>query len=140
MTTEGIYRHSGTRSSIERLLTNFWQDPVAVVLDPSVYSIHDVTGALKAFFRKLPDPLLTSACYQAFLDAVQINDRDTKLYQLQSLTERLPPVNRDTLKYLTGHLARIAKLVSENKMTVDNLSVIFGPTLMTVDGQEASDS
>ena len=46
-------------------------DPVAVVLDPSVYSIHDVSGTLKAFFRRLPDPLLTSAYYQAFLDAVR---------------------------------------------------------------------
>ena len=48
-------------------------DPAGVVLDPSVYSVHDVTGTLKAFFRKLPDPLLTSDYYVAFLDASRMH-------------------------------------------------------------------
>ena len=47
----------------------FNQDPRSVMIDEDSYSVHDVTGTLKQFFRTLPDPLLTHKLYQAFLHA-----------------------------------------------------------------------
>ena len=38
-----------------------------MVIDPEVYTVHDVTGTLKQFFRSLPDPLLTHQLYQSFI-------------------------------------------------------------------------
>ena len=42
-------------------------DARGVVIDPEVYTVHDVTGTLKLFFRSLPDPLLTHQLYDSFI-------------------------------------------------------------------------
>lgn len=42
-------------------------DARGVVIDPEVYTVHDVTGTLKLFFRSLPDPLLTHQLYNSFI-------------------------------------------------------------------------
>ena len=66
---EGIYRKSGEKSKIRKLLLAFNQDPRGVMIDENVYSVHDVTGVLKQFFRTLPDPLFTHKLYESFLHA-----------------------------------------------------------------------
>jgi len=43
-------------------------DARGVVIDPDVFTVHDVTGTLKQFFRSLPDPLLTHRLYQSFVN------------------------------------------------------------------------
>ena len=65
--TEGIYRLSGTSSVIRKIVTSFIEDPRSARLKEE-YSVHDVTGALKKFFRELPDPLLTSRLYQKWTE------------------------------------------------------------------------
>lgn len=35
-----------------------------------------------------------------------MTDHEDQMYQLQSLIEQLPDVNRETLKKLTGHLLK----------------------------------
>ena len=67
--TEGLYRKSGEHAKIRKLMLAFNQDPRSVMIDEDSYSVHDVTGTLKQFFRTLPDPLLTHKLYQAFLHA-----------------------------------------------------------------------
>ena len=42
-----------------------------MVIDPEVYTVHDVTGTLKQFFRSLPDPLLTHQLYQSFITTMR---------------------------------------------------------------------
>ncbi len=46
-------------------------DARGVVIDPDVFTIHDVTGTLKQFFRSLPDPLLTHRLYQSFINTMR---------------------------------------------------------------------
>ena len=46
-------------------------DARGVQLDPEDYTVHDVTGTLKQFFRSLPDPLMTHQFYSAFIAAVR---------------------------------------------------------------------
>lgn len=38
--------------------------------------------------------------------SIEIQDEDEKKTQIQSLIERLPPVNQETLKRLIGHLRK----------------------------------
>lgn len=65
--TEGLYRKSGEKSKIRKLLLSFNQDPRSVMIDGDSYTVHDVTGVLKQFFRTLPDPLFTHKLYSSFL-------------------------------------------------------------------------
>ena len=67
--TEGIYRLSGTSSVIRKIVATFIEDPRTARLVEE-YSVHDVTGALKKFFRELPDPLLTSKLYKQWTEVV----------------------------------------------------------------------
>ncbi|XP_019855674.1 PREDICTED: arf-GAP with Rho-GAP domain, ANK repeat and PH domain-containing protein 1-like isoform X1 [Amphimedon queenslandica] len=137
--TEGLYRKSGEHSKIRKLLLAFNQDPRGVVIDEDSYSVHDVTGTLKQFFRTLPDPLMTHKLYQPFLHASSMTSgHENQMYQLQSLIDQLPDVNRETLKRLIGHLLKVIQHESDNKMSQSNIISLFGPTLMTVDGDAVS--
>uniref|UniRef100_A0A1X7TTF8 Uncharacterized protein n=2 Tax=Amphimedon queenslandica TaxID=400682 RepID=A0A1X7TTF8_AMPQE len=137
--TEGLYRKSGEHSKIRKLLLAFNQDPRGVVIDEDSYSVHDVTGTLKQFFRTLPDPLMTHKLYQPFLHASSMTSgHENQMYQLQSLIDQLPDINRETLKRLIGHLLKVIQHESDNKMSQSNIISLFGPTLMTVDGDAVS--
>ena len=46
------------------------------------------------------------------------------------LVAQLPEINRKILAVLMKHLANVERLNEKNKMTIQNLGVCFGPTLM----------
>ena len=48
-------------------------DAKGVVINSEAYNVYDVTGALKQFFRSLPDPLLTHQLYGSFIAAAGIS-------------------------------------------------------------------
>ncbi|XP_022079426.1 arf-GAP with Rho-GAP domain, ANK repeat and PH domain-containing protein 1-like isoform X2 [Acanthaster planci] len=127
--TEGIYRLSGTSSVIRKIVTSFTEDPRTARLKEE-YTVHDVTGALKKFFRELPDPLLTSRLYKKWTEVASYQDHSIRLQWYQHLLSELPPVNYHTLKMLIGHLKNVADHSDFNKMYFRNLAAIFGPTLM----------
>jgi hypothetical protein len=91
---------------------------------PKDIDIHAITGALKDYFRELPEPVLTFELYQKFIDAVG-NVEETK-----ALVAQLPESHWATLELLCAVLVEITKCAADNKMTATNLGVVFGPTLM----------
>ncbi|XP_038057058.1 arf-GAP with Rho-GAP domain, ANK repeat and PH domain-containing protein 1-like isoform X2 [Patiria miniata] len=127
--TEGIYRLSGTSSVIRKIVTSFMEDSRTARLKEE-YSVHDVTGALKKFFRELPDPLLTSKLYQKWTEVASYQDHSIRLQWYQHLLSELPLVNFHTLKMLIGHLKNVSEHSDFNKMYIRNLAAVFGPTLM----------
>ena len=60
-------------------------------------------------------------------------------FRYSELVSLLPELNRLTLRRLVGHLRTISGLCDRNLMPDYNLAAIWGPTLLTVDGQEATD-
>ena len=54
-------------TDVMRFTAWFPVDARGVVIDSDTYTVHDVTGALKQFFRNLPDPLLTHDLYSEFI-------------------------------------------------------------------------
>lgn len=138
--TEGIYRVPGNSAVIKQIRQAFNMDDDAVQLTVDKYSVHDVGGALKLFFRELPDPLIPSNLYQKFIAASAVQDHNSSLYSLQSAIKELPYHNYETLKRMCVHLARISEHSDSNKMTIRNVCIVFGPTLMSVDAQNTGDS
>ncbi|QQP38476.1 Uncharacterized protein FKW44_019054, partial [Caligus rogercresseyi] len=57
--SEGIYRQSGVKTKIDRLLNEFKRNAWAVQISKNDYSEHDVANTLKRFMRTLEEPLLT---------------------------------------------------------------------------------
>ncbi|MEQ2190898.1 hypothetical protein XENOCAPTIV_014125, partial [Xenoophorus captivus] len=100
-------------------------------LDQSEWEdIHVVTGALKLFFRELPEPLVPYGFFTDIVDTVKMMDHMDKVDRLKCLVLNMPPPNHDTLKFMCLHLRRVLERSDTNRMTTQNIGIVFGPTLM----------
>ncbi|XP_052020840.1 rho GTPase-activating protein 9 isoform X2 [Apodemus sylvaticus] len=153
---DGIYRVSGNLAVVQKL--RFLVDRERAVTSDGRYmfpeqpgqegkldldsaewdDIHVVTGALKLFFRELPQPLVPALLLPHFRDALELSEPEQCLSKIQKLIDSLPRPNRDTLQYVLEHLCRVIAHSDKNRMTAHNLGIVFGPTLFRPE-QEASD-
>lgn len=131
--TEGIYRRSGSVANTTQLLSLFLKDAWAVELRVPDYSVFDVASALKRFFRDLPEPVFTNELHMHLCNAVKCNIPDEKVIRYRSILERLPDINYVTVRKLLSHLYYIQLQNKKNLMTAENLSSIWGPTLMHIE-------
>ncbi|KEQ71510.1 RhoGAP-domain-containing protein [Aureobasidium namibiae CBS 147.97] len=129
MDMEGIYRKSGGSGQVKLIQQGFEKDGTYDIADPDL-DIHAVTSALKQYFRKLPNPLITYEAYDPLLEAAQITDKDKQIAAIKTALEAMPQAHHDVLEYLVQHLCRVVKQESENLMTPLNLSVVFAPTIL----------
>eukprot|EP01087_Luapelamoeba_hula_P004794 TRINITY_DN1475_c0_g2_i1.p1 TRINITY_DN1475_c0_g2~~TRINITY_DN1475_c0_g2_i1.p1 ORF type:complete len:979 (+),score=172.77 TRINITY_DN1475_c0_g2_i1:251-3187(+) len=132
MDTEGLFRVSGVLVNVQFVKESF--DKAGVGKDPDINwaacSVHDISSALKLFFRELPEPLLTWSLYEP-LGAIGGKDSSTPTYisELRDVLRGLPPPNKKVLLYLLRYLARLAENSEKTKMTPANLAIVFAPTL-----------
>ncbi|KAK7466328.1 Rho GTPase-activating protein [Stygiomarasmius scandens] len=129
--SQGIYRLSGTTSKVQKLKQLLDKDLDTVDLDSSEWSsdINNVTSVLKMWLRELPEPLMTFSLQQSFIEAAKIENDRLRHIRLHERVNDLPDPNYATLKYLLGHLYQIYQHSSANSMSVQNLAIVFGPTL-----------
>ncbi|KAI9784729.1 MAG: hypothetical protein M1816_000732 [Peltula sp. TS41687] len=100
---EGIYRLSGTASHVARIKAMFDHDSALVDFRNPENFLHDVNsvaGALKQFFRDLPDPLMTREHYSEFIAASRIDDDVFRRDSLHAVINKLPDPNYATLRAL----------------------------------------
>ncbi|XP_029990021.1 rho GTPase-activating protein 15 isoform X1 [Sphaeramia orbicularis] len=146
--TDGIYRVSGNLAVIQKLrfLVNHeravttdgrYMFPAELVqeeklnLDESEWEdIHVITGALKLFFRELPEPLVPYGFFTDIVETVKMADHMDKVDRLKCLVLNMPPPNHDTLLFMCRHLKRVLEHSDTNRMTTQNIGIVFGPTLM----------
>ena len=128
--SEGIYRKSGSENQVAKLLSSFREDAFAVQLTRSEYSEHDVATALKRFMRDLPEPLLGNYTV-SFLAVSALGSTKDKLLSYAELLNRLATIEYQTLRKLLGHLNFIQSQKAKNKMSRDNLAMLWGPTLFS---------
>ncbi|KAF0024983.1 hypothetical protein F2P81_021864 [Scophthalmus maximus] len=98
-----------------------------------------ISSLLKSFFRKLPEPLFTDDKYIDFIDANRIEDAEDRLKTMKKLLHDLPDHYYHTLKFLVGHLKKVADNAEKNKMEPRNLALVFGPTLVRTSEDNMTD-
>nr|XP_045718586.1 GEM-interacting protein isoform X2 [Mirounga angustirostris] len=137
---EGIYRVSGSRVRVERLCQAF--ENGRALVDMSGNSPHDVSNVLKRFLQELTDPVVPFHLYDAFISLAKTLHADPGhdpgtpspspevIRSLKTLLVQLPASNYSTLRHLVAHLFRVAAQFEENKMSANNLGIVFGPTLL----------
>ncbi|XP_064340807.1 rho GTPase-activating protein 15 isoform X4 [Camelus dromedarius] len=103
---DGIYRVSGNLATIQKLRFIVNQEEKLNLDDSQWEDIHVVTGALKMFFRELPEPLFPYSFFERFVEAIKKQNNNTRIETMKSLVQKLPPPNRDTMKVLFGHLTK----------------------------------
>ncbi|XP_025007981.1 rho GTPase-activating protein 15 isoform X2 [Gallus gallus] len=127
---DGIYRVSGNLATIQKLRFVVNQEEKLNLDDSQWEDIHVVTGALKMFFRELPEPLFPYCFFEQFVEAIKIQDNATRIKAVKTLVKKLPRPNYDTMKVLFEHLKKIAAKESVNLMSTQSLGIVFGPTLL----------
>ncbi|NXT30321.1 RHG27 protein, partial [Syrrhaptes paradoxus] len=100
--------------------------------------IHVVTGALKLFFRELPEPLVPFSHFDQFIAAIKMQDVTRRGQWIRELVSSLPPAHHDTMKVLFRHLCRVIEHREENRMSVQSVAIVFGPTLLRPAGEEGT--
>lgn len=126
---EGIYRRAGAKNAIEALVKLFdsGKDPDLQNEDP-----YTICCVVKEYLKKLPDPLTTYELYNSFMDLGKTRKNKTReesAEMMRALVEKLPDNSRYVLYFVVKHLHAVAQHHDENKMSITNLSIVFGPTL-----------
>lgn len=125
---EGIYRLSGRQSEIKELKSLLEETADNVdLLDPKV-DIHAISGLVKLFLRELPDPTFPIPKAER-LDYVNISDTAVRVKKLQDIYAMLPTSHKKTILFLTLHLKKVSSHAQLNKMSLENLSVVFTTAL-----------
>ena len=129
MKSEGIYRVSGFADDIDNL-KNLYDKGDFVDIGSSKYDdINIIAGALKLYLRMLPLPVITFETYNKFIDAIQL-EKNQCIEAIGKALGDLPHAHYATLKFLISHLKIVTSYAKDNMMTSENLSIVFGPTLM----------
>ncbi|XP_039520652.1 rho GTPase-activating protein 15-like isoform X2 [Pimephales promelas] len=133
---DGLYRVSGNLAVIQKL--RFKADHEDLDLEESNWDIHVITGALKLFFRELQEPLFPYNLFNDFIFGIKIPDYLKKITHMTNIVRSLPAPNRDTMEALFSHLRKVVQHGNENRMTVQNVAIVFGPTLLKPEVETAN--
>ncbi|XP_061858101.1 rho GTPase-activating protein 26 isoform X2 [Colius striatus] len=130
---QGLYRIVGVNSRVQKLLSILMDPKTATETETEIcaeWEIKTITSALKTYLRMLPGPLMMYQFQRSFIKAAKLENQESRVSEIHSLVHRLPEKNRQMLHLLMNHLAKVANNHKQNLMTVANLGVVFGPTLL----------
>lgn len=131
---QGLYRVVGVTSKVNKLLAmgldRRKSDRLANLEDPMEWETKTITSALKNYLRNLPEPLMTFRYHNGFIAAAKLELRQIRVNDVHTLIHRLPKQNFEVLDILVKHLTKVAGKRDKNLMTIGNLGVCFGPTLL----------
>uniref|UniRef100_A0A2K6T8R5 Rho GTPase activating protein 30 n=1 Tax=Saimiri boliviensis boliviensis TaxID=39432 RepID=A0A2K6T8R5_SAIBB len=136
---DGIYRLSGVSSNIQKLRQEFEAERKPDLRrDVYLQDIHCVSSLCKAYFRELPDPLLTYRLYDKFAEAVAVQLEPERLVKILEVLQELPVPNYKTLEFLMRHLVHMASFSAQTNMHARNLAIVWAPNLLRSKDIEAS--
>ncbi|XP_030559345.1 GTPase-activating protein RacGAP84C isoform X2 [Drosophila novamexicana] len=123
---EGLYRVSSTREKVKRLRHKLLRGKATPHLGDK--DTHTLCCCVKEFLRSLERPLIPMYHRRDFVLATQQTDPLAAEEPLYLAMVDLPQSHRDTLAFLMLHWQRIAQSPAV-KMSINNIAVIFAPTL-----------
>ncbi|XP_055031097.1 rho GTPase-activating protein 12b isoform X4 [Misgurnus anguillicaudatus] len=130
LNVDGLYRVSGNLAVIQKLRFAVNHDEKINLEENKWEDIHVTTGALKMFFRELPEPLFTYTSFNDFVEAIKNSDYKQRVQSIKDLIKQLPKPNQETMKVLFQHLKRVIDHGEVNRMTTQSVAIVFGPTLL----------
>ncbi|KAM7347620.1 rho GTPase activating protein at 1A isoform 3-T8 [Cochliomyia hominivorax] len=133
MSEVGIYRVSGSASDLAKLKKSFETNAYEAEQLLKDVDIHSVTGILKSYLRELPEALFTDVLYPKFFETFSRfsnNNETERINELLQVFEELPQANKASINHILDHLIRVHNREVDNKMSLHNLAMVFGPTLL----------
>ncbi|KHN79900.1 Rho GTPase-activating protein 26, partial [Toxocara canis] len=131
---QGLYRNCGVTSKVQKLMQTGLDkrrssNEKLNFADDIEWEIKTISSAIKTFLRNLPEPLMTFDLHSQFINAAKM-DSAMRVSHIHYYVHQLPKTHIDMLRIIIEHLKKVADRSSENLMTVGNLGVCFGPTLL----------
>ncbi|XP_059608525.1 rho GTPase-activating protein Graf isoform X2 [Phlebotomus argentipes] len=136
---EGLYRIGGIGTKISKILVlgmdrkKGEKERFQFVTDDQHSDLMEsktIASALKHYLRNLNEPLMTFRHHSGFIAAAKLDTRIQRLSEVHTLVYRLPKPNFEMLEIVIRHLKAVSMKCHKNKMSVFNLGVVFGPTLL----------
>jgi len=121
--TEGIFRRSPSAVELKNVINSYNAGDKVTFESP-----HTAAVALKTFFRRLPEPILTYELYSYVLNISHV-DEETRVRVVEDVLKKLPSNNYKILKYLVDFLHLVIENSHVNKMNSNNMATVFGPNL-----------
>eukprot|EP01103_Thecamoeba_quadrilineata_P000823 TRINITY_DN10723_c0_g1_i1.p1 TRINITY_DN10723_c0_g1~~TRINITY_DN10723_c0_g1_i1.p1 ORF type:complete len:681 (+),score=135.35 TRINITY_DN10723_c0_g1_i1:28-2070(+) len=131
LTEEGLFRISAPRPDLEKYQGEL--DLGNKVSFKDLNDPHIVSGLLKMWFKSLPHPLLLSEnemeTYNTWISATS-ESSDQMLVKAKNFVDSMPEANRRVAKKVMKMLVKITREQAKNKMSLNNLAIVFSPILL----------
>jgi len=119
---EGLFRLSASKTDLMKIKGAYDQGQNVCIWE---YEPNAIAGTMKLWLRELPDSVIPAKIGVKFAAAA----KDDPL-KIKSFLRELPEVNRRCLHKMMEVGYHVAKHSASNKMTSDNVSVVFGPIII----------
>nr|XP_033776608.1 rho GTPase-activating protein 4 isoform X2 [Geotrypetes seraphini] len=129
---EGIFRVSGLQIQVNEIRDAFEMGEDPLLDGYSEHDVDSVAGVLKLYLRGFQKPLFPQDLFDDLLHCVQIEDMLERTCNIKKVIVRFPSQVLVVLRYLFAFLNHLSQYSDENMMDPYNLSVCFGPTLVSV--------
>lgn len=134
MSVEGIFRKNGNIKRLKILTLDIDNNP-SEPPDFSKENAIQLSALLKKYIRELPDPLLTTALYNLWINSAKINSSSEKQMTIALVYSMLPVYNRNVLEVMLSFLcwtASFSHIENEmgSKMDIHNLSTVITPNIL----------
>jgi hypothetical protein len=109
------------------LAFKFAEDPEAIL---RAQDEHCLSGLIKRLLVSIPNPLLDFSLYDEWLTLATIESVPDRVLAAKKLLLRLPQSHRGLARFLFGFLHRVSLGSEKNKMSAQNLSIVFTPNVL----------
>jgi len=136
MDFEGIYRKSGRTLLMKNLISIFSRGEDPDLSEEGEFSeITIITSVLKQYFRELPEAVIPPEVYTKLTEILNRDkdkneEQEVNIQDIKNCIDLLEITHYNTLRYIVKHLLKVSQYANINLMSIKNLAVVFGPTLI----------
>lgn len=137
LTEDGVYRINGNAAEIQKLRLTI-DEGGNYDLKQKKWDVHTLTGSLKLFFRELEKPLVPWTTYKQAVTIFKKNNSQNSdaTQEIKEILQKLTKPAFTTLHAVVTHLRKV--MVSDNKMKVTSLALVFGPNITWTENENIS--
>eukprot|EP01129_Flabellula_baltica_P009977 TRINITY_DN4161_c0_g1_i1.p1 TRINITY_DN4161_c0_g1~~TRINITY_DN4161_c0_g1_i1.p1 ORF type:complete len:1000 (+),score=204.15 TRINITY_DN4161_c0_g1_i1:24-3002(+) len=126
ISSEGLFRIPGNQNRVDEVVSKVDRDEH---VEWASVDVNVLCGLLKFYFRELEEAIIPNNISMAFID-IMVNGQIDRIAKIRESMHNLPEQNYAVLTYLITFLKEVITHSEENKMGLDNIAMVFGPSIL----------